>query len=190
MSWVGICLMKRLCILPSSNPWRISSSKLKNWRIYWNIVGVTDPLMLSDLGIWEAAYWLYTSMLLAPSLNCSSWAKIYAVCFLNFCYRSLKACWSFNFFEERHSGIKFSIWLNKFLAGPFECLKFILIEVFEKWLKIRMLFLWSYSAITLVNIDLLYGMKSLFVFLLLDPLRFTCFLNLLRISSNVVTLLS
>jgi hypothetical protein len=36
------------------------------------MVGVTEPFTLSDFGICEAAYCVYTSMLLAPSLNCSS----------------------------------------------------------------------------------------------------------------------
>lgn len=47
----------------------ISSLKLRNCSIYWNIVGVIDPFYERLFGIWDAACWVYTSMDFYPSLN-------------------------------------------------------------------------------------------------------------------------
>ena len=130
---------------------------------------------------------------LAPSLNYSSWLKICCVSLLNFVWRTFSACWSFSFLRTITPGLSpksVSIWWKMFLAGPLLCLKFMLILALEKWLKTKTLFFWSYSAITLVRIDLLYGIKSLVGFFLLNPFMADCFLNFFKMSIKVETLLS
>ena len=83
-----------------------------------------------------------------------------------------------------------SIWLNKFFAGPVLCLKCWLILCLLKWLSTNMLFFYNCSAMTLVKMDLLYGMKSFPLVFLFILFIYCCFLNLLRISMRVLTLLS
>ena len=190
MSWVGIYLMKRLWVFPSSYPWIISSLKLKNYKICENMHGVTDPFWFMLFGIWAAVYWVNTSMDFGPSLNWSSCPNICVVSRLNFVCSCFNACTGFSFFltmAPSWSPKRVSIWLNRFLAGPLLFLKFVFILFLEKWLKTKTLFLCNCYAITLVKMDLLNGKKSFLGTFFLD---IAYFLNFLSISSRVEMLLS